>query len=207
MTRPQGSVDLGIRGLDARVGDHIAYFWETPEDFEEGVCFLERGIRQGDHAVVFGHEAANARVLDLLDTMVEDVDRLRSEGRLSVLGPESTSDRMLKRIGDTFEEALDGGAPLIRLLGNIGWGKDEWPGETDILRFEAKVTAAAAEFPSVAVCMYDVAALDQPDVLQGAFHTHPLTIYRNVVRENPACRDLETFLEDLAARGEPTGAT
>lgn len=204
MPRNDGTVELGIRDLRAAAGDHIAYFWETPEEFAEAVRFLERGLVEQDHAVVFGHAEANGRVLEVLEERGWSPARLRSEGRLSVLGPASTGDRMLERIGETFQEALDRGASMVRLLGNIGWEREDWPSEEDILRFEARVTEAASSFPSVVMCMYDVRALSGEIVLHGAFGTHPLTIHRNLVRENPMCEDVDRFLERLEARGEPS---
>ena len=190
-------VELGIRGERVPVGCHVAYMWEKTEEFREGVGVLRAGVRSGDHLVVFGHEEANARVLDALAELGVDIDGLRSEGRLDVLGPRSSGDETLATIGRSFQAAVDGGAPLIRLLGNIGWGREGWPDQMDLLRFEAQVTGAAASFPCVVVCMYDVRSLSADVLLHGAFQTHPLTFCGNLVRENPFHCSLEVFMERL----------
>lgn len=195
-------IDLGVRNLRAEVGDHIAFFWDSDEEFAEAVRFLEVGASAGDHLVVFGHEEANERVLGILGARGLDIDALRADEQISVLGPESTGDLMLARIGDTFQRALDAGAPMIRLLGNIGWGHSGWPEEVDILRFEARVTAAAESFPCIVVCMYDVNAVSGSILLNGAFCTHPVTIYHNLIRENPTCVAIDDYLERLDARAE-----
>lgn len=202
MPRAERTIDLGIHDLRGAPGDHIAYFWETDREFEAATGFLEKGILNGEHVVVFGFEDANDRVLEVLERKGVDWRALQKEERISVLGPESTGDLMLSRIGATFQKALDAGAPMIRLLGNIGWGRGGWPDEVDILRFEAKVTGAAKSFPCIAVCMYDVNYLSGSVVLKGAFGTHPLTIYQNLVRENPMCMDIEQYLERLAGRSD-----
>ena len=197
-------IDLGIRGLHAAVGDHIAYFWETESQFTEAVDFLRVGLAASDHAVVFGHEEANRAVLRVLQRTGHDVEALQRAGRLSVAGPEPSGEAMLASLGATFQRAVDAGAPLIRLLGNIGWGRAGWPADDDIIRFEARVTGAAAQFPSVVVCMYDLKTLDGRIVVHCAFGTHPLTIYRNVVRENPLYVPLDEFLTGLdEARDQP----
>lgn len=190
-------IEIGIRDLRVAVGSHVAYFWEKPEQFREAVQFLSRGIGDGDHIVVFGHDEANERVLDALTSLGHDTDTLEERVQLSVLGPGTTGDNTLERIGTTFQAALDAGASLIRLLGNIGWGHADWPDERDILRFEAKVTDAAASFPCVVICMYDVQSLTGSVVFKGAFCTHPLTIYDNLIRENPMCLEVEDFLARL----------
>lgn len=45
---------------------------------------------------------------------------------------------------------------MIRLLGNIGWGREGWPGQPELLRFEAAVASSIQGFPCVVLCMYDV---------------------------------------------------
>lgn len=177
------------------MGGHVAYLWRTETEFEEAVGFLEVGLRRGEHLVVFGHDEANRRVLEILEARGADVEALRAGGRLDVLGAGATGDATLAGIGASFQAAVDAGAPMIRLLGNIGWGKDGWPDTKDLLRFEARVTAAAASFPCVVVCMYDIGGLPGEVIVHGAFQTHPITFCGNLVRENPFHCSLDEFLE------------
>ncbi len=195
--RRVAEVPLGLGEEYVAVGDHVAYLWETEEEFERAVAFLETGLRMGDHCVVFGHEDANRRVLEILEARGSDPDALRDGGRLSVLAGRPDPDAMLEEIGRTFAEALDGGASMVRLLGNIGWTREGWPDEHGCLVFEAKVTGAAADLPVVVMCMYDVGGLSGPVVLHGAFETHPLTFHGNLVRENPCFTPIEEFLPRL----------
>jgi len=183
-----GTIELGIRDEKVNPCDHIALLWESPEEFAEGVGFLEMGLRGTDHCVIFGHEEANQKINEILTEHGFDIDALQAAGRLTVLGGRDAGDLMLAEIGGVFEAAVSRGAPLIRLLGNIGWGRPDWPGEPDILAFEAKVTGAAKSFPCVITCMYDVRTLPSRVVIHGAFETHPLTICGNVLRENPLYR-------------------
>jgi hypothetical protein len=192
-----GSVDLGLKGQYAAAGDHIAYFWETDEEFRAAAKFLDVGIRAGDHCVIFGHDDANARLLEELVCHDFDCDRLRAEGQLSILTGDASGQAMLKKIADDFGAAIGSGKKMIRLLGNIGWGRPKWPDDVDILEFEARVTAAVKSLPAVVVCMYDVQSLRGDILLQGAFETHPLTIRRNLLRENEHYVPLPEFLAGL----------
>ncbi|MFN2441378.1 MAG: MEDS domain-containing protein [Thermoanaerobaculia bacterium] len=199
MLEPQkasNAIELGIRGQYAHPGDHIAYFWMDESDFREGVKFLEVGLQQSDYCVVFGYEEANRRVLDVLRPKF-DSHELQNESRLSVIHGVSSADAMLGQIGADFEAALKRGAKRLRLLGNIGWGRPDWPDENQILAFEARVTAAAKPLPAVIVCMYDVRAVTGRVIYKGAFETHPLTICRNVLRENPTYVPLEEYLASI----------
>ena len=194
---PEGDIDLGLRGERVRLGDHIAYFWEKEREFEEAVKFLILGIRQGEHAVVFGHDEANEKVLGILRRSGLDTDHLQKANRLSVIGGGPTGEQMLGGIEEKFQKAVESGSSCIRLLGNIGWSKPGWPDELDILAFEAKVTGAAKQFPCVVMCMYDVAHLSGTVMVHGAYETHPLTFCGNVLRENPHYVEVNEYLARL----------
>ena len=174
-----------IPGQDVRPGDHIAYFWEAADEFDRGVQFLVAGLAGADHCVVFGHDDANERVLEVLRLQGVDVDRVQRQGRLTVAGSASTGDATLANLGSIFQAAVDAGAPMIRLLGNIGWGKPGWPDEDDLLLFEAKVTSAAKAFPAVVVCMYDVQTLSGRVIVNGGVATHGISVCGNMMRVNP----------------------
>jgi len=202
MTEPRtrhraGEIDLGLRDEKVKLGDHIAYFWENDRQFEEAVGFLLVGIRKGDHAVVFGHDEANKKVLDLLRMRGIDTDHLHASERLTVVTGGPSGDRMLGHIAETFQGAVERGSGCIRLLGNIGWSKPGWPDDLDILAFEAKVTGAAKQFPCVVMCMYDVASLSGSIMVHGAYETHPLTFCGNVLRENPFYVGVDEYLDSL----------
>jgi hypothetical protein len=177
------AVELGIRNQKVRLCDHIAYFWETDEEFSEAVGFLEIGLRSGDFCVLFGHPEANERVLTLLAK--RGFSHAAVHDRLAVLGGKRVPDEMLADIGNTFNEAVGRGARLIRLLGNIGWSHPDWPSEREILQFEAQVTEACRSFPSVIVCMYDVRSLSGRIVVRGGLQTHPLTMCGGGIETNP----------------------
>lgn len=202
MKRSKEKVILGL-GLDndhVHLSDHVAYLWETDREFRGAVGFLEVGLRGSDHCVIFGYEDANERVLEVLRGHCFDDTRLQADGRLSVLTADATGDATLNKIGKTFQAAVERGAPLIRLLGNIGWNRANWPEVTDLLAFEAKVTTAARGFPCVVICMYDVRVLSAHVLLHGGMETHPVTIRRNVIRVNPHFVEMDVFLKEFESR-------
>lgn len=197
MNGRKNEIPLGITDDLCTRCDHIAYFWESEEEFKRGVRFLSVGLRGNDDAVIFGYEEANERVLAVLKAEGVNVESAMKSGRLVTLAGDKNSDVMLSRIGDHFQQRISQGTKLIRLLGNIGWGRPNWPEEADILEFEAKVTDAARQFPCLIVCMYDVRALSGRVILNGALETHPITIRGNVMRENPHYVAVKDFLKRL----------
>ena len=191
------TIEFGIGAGQVRQCAHIAYFWQTEHEFTAAVAFLEMGLRGRDHCVVFGHEKANQAVCKILQERGFDVQRLTTQHRLIVLGGSPSGEETLTSIAGAFDLALANGAPLIRLLGNIGWGKPGWPDDYDLLTFEAKVTAAARQYPCVIVCMYDVASLPGLVVRHGAFGTHPFVVRSGCTNENPEYVPVDVFLKQL----------
>jgi PAS domain S-box-containing protein len=192
-----GDVEFGIRAGKVPQTAHVAYFWETEREFADGVGFLEAGLRGLDHCVIFGHEEANQAVCNILQNHGFDVKDLLAQQRITILGGNPSGEKILETISDALQQAFARGTPLIRLLGNIGWGKPGWPADYDLLAFEAKVTAVAKEFPCVVLCMYDVAALPGLVIRRGAYGTHPLIERDGSLQENPDYIPADFFLKHL----------
>ena len=144
--------------------------------------------------MIFGHTEGNLRVCKHLAEHGYDCACLKGQGKLVIASGQTSTADTLATIGHVFTEALERGATLIRLLGNIGWGYHDWPDEKDLLEFEARVTCAAKQFPCVVVWMYDLGALPGRVILPGAFETHPLTVFRNLVRVNRQCVEADAFV-------------
>ena len=205
--RVREEIPLGITEARVALGSHLVYFWETDAEFKQGVRFLDTGLRMQHHIVIFGFEEENQRVLGVLRGEGFDVDRSLKEGRLTLLVRDSPAPATLSKIGIVFQEAMRSGAPAIRFLGNLGVRPESWPGEgeRDVLELEARVTDMAPRFPCVVVCMYDVRSLPGRMILRGGFETHPLTVHRHTLSENPHYVPLEPFLAHL--RGIPSMGT
>lgn len=184
-TRDPRLIPFGILP-DAHVspGDHIAYFWDSEAQFERAVAFLPPGLAGRDHCVIFGHDEANERVIATLERKAVDVGRHQRNGRVTVLGSKSTGDATLQTLGATFRSALDAGAPVVRLLGNIGWGHPGWPAQDDLIQFERQVTGAVKNLPAVVVCMYDIQGLPGRVLVHAGMAAHPITIVGDVMRVN-----------------------
>jgi MEDS: MEthanogen/methylotroph, DcmR Sensory domain len=181
-------IALGITEDDVVLGSHLIHFWQTDEEFESGVRFLELGIdNESEHCVLFGHDEANLRVLEILRKASRDLDRVLGERRLVVLRRESSASATLASIEALFATAVRRGASAIRYLGILGAGRDPLPGKgaDEVIELESGATALALRYPCVMVCMYDVNALSGRLLLAGGFGTHPLAVWRDALRQNP----------------------
>jgi hypothetical protein len=179
------SVPLGLRGESAAVGDHLALFYDTDEEFAHALGFIETGLRTTDHGIVFGIPSDTEHMLRVLGERGWDVGRLMREGRLSVLRPEDTADATVAAVSRHFDEVLGRGETFIRFLGNAAVGRPGWPAADEFYKLEAAVSAASLELPCVAICMFDLRTQSAQTIVKAAFEGHPMTIHRNCIRENP----------------------
>jgi len=181
----RSSVPLGIKGETVVVGDHLALFYDTDEEFRNTLGFIEEGLHGTDHCILFGIASDTDRMLGVITERNWDVERLMANGRLSVLRPEATSDATVTSVSRHFEHVFGQGATFIRFLGNAAVGREGWPTEEEFYKLEATVSAATLEQPCVAICMFDLRTESAQTILKAAFEGHPVTIYRNCIRENP----------------------
>jgi hypothetical protein len=179
------AVSLGIHGESVVVGDHLALFYDTEEEFAAALGFIETGLHGTDHCVLFGVPADTERMLRVLTDRRWDVERLMREGRLSVLRPEDTCDATVASVSSHFDQVFATGATFIRFLGNAAVGQAGWPSEEEFYKLEATVSAATQDLPCVAICMFDLRSQSAHTIMKAAFEGHPVTIHRNCIRENP----------------------
>ena len=181
----RSSVSLGIRDETVFTGDHLAYFYETEEEFALAFGFVETGFRNSDHCVLFGIAEDIDHMLKVLRERGWDTAELIAEGRLSILRPELTCEATVAAVSRHFQDVLGAGATFIRFLGNAAVGHESWPSEEEFYKLEATVSVATLELPCVAICMFDLQSHSARTIMKAAFEGHPVTFHRNCVRENP----------------------
>ena len=188
MIDPSDEITLGITNDQVALGSHLIHFWQNEEEFERGVRFLELGVaNESQYCVLFGHDEANHRVLEILRKSCGDLDRVLQEGRLIILRRESSASVTLANIEAAFAAAVRKGATAIRYLGNLGMGQAALPGRgaDEVVELENGATALGRRYPCVIVCMYDVNTVSGSLVLNAGFGTHSLAVCGHALRQNP----------------------
>jgi len=191
-------VPLGITDQNVQLGSHLVYFWENDEEFERGVRFIEAGLRARDLCIVQGHDEAIARSLGVLRAHGFDIEKLVAQNRLITVRREHAAQRTLTDLAAALDASVRAGAPAIRILGNLGFGRDPLPaGENDVIELEARATEVIARYPCVLICMYEVRTLPGRLMMKGGMENHPLTVCSNGLCENPHYREADGVLRQL----------
>jgi DcmR-like sensory protein len=160
--RYERPIPLGITDDQVALGSHLIHFWQSKEEFERGVRFLELGIENESHyCVLFGHDEANQQVLEILRKKYPELDRVIQEGRLVILRREGSASETLARIEAALAAAVSKGATAIRYLGNLGMGRAPLPGRgaDEVIELENRATLLLRRYPCVIVCLYNVSTV------------------------------------------------
>lgn len=192
-------VPLGLDGGLAAPGDHIVYFWETEEEFLATTGFVAAGAAQGETSILLGNDEANERVAAAIRNVGLDVDALRREERLRFVTARTSADVLLEEIDEQIRSAVDRGAPLVRVLGNLGWRRAGCPDDRELLRLEARVTDAVRRLPVVVACSYDVGHIPGDILLMGGLECHPLIYRRKALRPSELYMPAEAFLATMSS--------
>lgn len=179
-------IPLGITDDQVALGSHLIHFWQNEEEFERGVRFLEPGIEnKSQYCVLIGHDEANKRVLEILRKTCGDLDRVLQEGRLVMVGRESSASAMLANIDAAFAAVVRKGATVIRCLGTFGKGEAPGRGAYEQIELENGATALARQYPCVFVCMFDINEMSGWLVLNAGFGSHLLVVSKDALRQSP----------------------
>jgi hypothetical protein len=180
-------ITLGITKDQVALGSHLIHFWQNEEEFERGVRFLQLGIEnESQYCVLFGHDEANQRVLEILRKKYPELDRMIAEGRFVILRREVSACETLANIEAAFAAAVSKGATAIRYLGNLGMGQAPLPGKgaEEVVELENGATLLGHRYPCVIVCMYDVNTVSGRLLLNAGFGTHPLAVCGHALKQN-----------------------
>src|SRR5262245_96581 len=157
--RREPSLPLGIGDTHVALGDHVAYLWESEQEFAATAGFLVAGLERDEVGVLVGHEAANNRVLASLEQRGLHPERLSLEDRLHVVSSHRSGDTILRYLDDRIKAAVDRGALAIRILGSLGWGQPGWASDRDLLAMEAQTADILKRLPTVVLCASDVGGI------------------------------------------------
>ncbi|HET7701175.1 MAG TPA: MEDS domain-containing protein [Candidatus Limnocylindria bacterium] len=193
---------LGFGDRTIPVPSHVCLFYYDDTELRSRFGFLKIGLEAPDEAVVlFGRaERLDQVKAYLASDLGRDLAADHDSGKLVFVGGDRDPDVLLGGIGSALDRLAKRGTKLIRFMGFIGWGDPSWPSDIELLKFEAAVNGAAAKFPVIVVCAYNVVELPGPILMTGGVATHPYTVVGATLCENPhyvTTTDYLTRLEDV----------
>jgi len=184
--------------LDARVPvrcyEHMAIVHRGSATAARGAEFVSEGLDRGHRCCCLAPADRRPIMLARLREMGVDVERHLAGQMLQF--PPQTPDagdflRWAKRF---FAEAETAHAPAIRWLEEGAWAKPAGISVTQLFELHARLNYLVKQYPSVALCQYDIEQLEVPHLFSAiAVHRH-LLVEGTLVRDNPFYIPAEKFL-------------
>lgn len=106
---------------------------------------------------------------------------------------------MLSTVKEVIRTGREQGYPRSRIVGQMGWALQPFPGVEQLIEYEVRVNDVLAREQHPAICVYDVNKLTG-SMMTDLLRTHPLTIIGGTLYENPFYRPAEEMLSDLRSR-------
>jgi hypothetical protein len=187
---------------------HVCAFFHSKEDeYRVLMPFIKDGFENGDrafHVVDPNHRAAHLKRLEREGVDVSDAE---ARGQLEVRRWQEAD---LKddhfdqyRMLDTIKEALDPAKTATgkrtRLVANMEWALEDFPGVHDILEYETRLNYLLPQYHDPVVCTYDLSRFDAGVVID-IMRTHPMVIVGGILQENPFFVPPDEMLKELKER-------
>lgn len=166
---------------------HICLFYYDDTELRERLSFVKVGLDDPSQAVVlFGPRERLDQVFGFMAEAVgrDLADELRA-GRIVLVDGAPDVPGTFANIATALDALVARGIVLIRFLGFIGWGEQDWPSDEELLRFESRVNEAVTRYPAIFVCGYRTSELAGPLLVFGGLQTHPLTVIGTTLYDNP----------------------
>jgi hypothetical protein len=184
-----------------------AFFHSKDEEYRVLIPFIKEGFERGDrafHVVDPNHRAVH---MARLEREGIDVSGAEATGQLEV---KRWQDAYLRddhfdqyRMIDTIKDALDPSktqpGKRTRLVANMEWALEDFPGVHDILEYETRLNYVLPEYHDPVVCTYDLSRFDA-SVVMDIMRTHPMVVIGGILQENPFFVPPDEMLKELKER-------
>ncbi len=184
--------------LDARVpvrpNEHIAILQQGPGTATQGAEFLSEGLHRGHKCCCVAPAELRSGMLARLGEFGVSVEGHLRDHTLQFPTASQDPGELLDWAKRFFAEAEADHAPAVRWLEEGVWAKSSDPYVTRFFELHSRLNYLVKEYPSVALCRYDINDLKIPHLFSAiAVHRH-LLVEGTLVRDNPFYIPAEKFL-------------
>jgi hypothetical protein len=184
--------------IDARIPvrchEHMAIVHRGGASVARAAEFVSEGLRRSQRCCYVASGAAHFGMLRRLRELGIDVERHLDDQTLQFPPQARDADDWLDWAKGFFAEAETAHAPAVRWLEE---GVGAKPAATSVRQFfeqHARMNYLVKQYPSVALCQYDLERLEIPHLFSAiAVHRH-LLVEGTLVRDNPFYIPAERFL-------------
>ena len=202
-TSEQSSLELGFGGYTCNWGVHMCGLYETADERDEIVFgFLHTGDVEGDLQLYCHSERSPedfrqkyGRMYGGCACRLNDRERFRILSARDLYYPDGVFSpwKMDEGLGSFFRESQEKGPRNVRAMAEMAWALTAIPGVEFLMAYESRLNYFIPGKPWVSICLYNVSKFSGATVMN-VLRTHPYTISRGVITENPYYQDPDVWL-------------
>ncbi len=180
--------------IPLRCHEHVGVVHQGGASAAWGIEFLGEGLRRGDWCCCLAPAAQHPAMLTRLRERGVEVERHLDNQTLQFPPEAMDADDFLDRGKKFFADAETAHAPAVRWLEAGVWAKPPGIPAWQFFELHARLNYLVKHYPSVALCTYDAARMEIPQLFSAiAVHRH-LLVEGTLVRDNPFYTPAEKFL-------------
>lgn len=206
-TSEQDSLELGFGNYSCNWGLHICGLYETEEERDEIIFgFLRQGDISGDLQMYAPAERTIADFIKQYATLCDDCEQHTHDEDCfqlftikdlyypdGVFSPIS----MDEGLDSFFEKSQKSGPRNIRATAEMVWALEAVPGVEHLMAYESRLNYFIENKPWISICLYNLTKFDGATIMQ-VLRTHPYTISKGVITENPFYQNPDIWLKENA---------
>jgi len=207
------TLELGVAGVEAGLGDHICGLYAGTRQRDELLLpFLEAGLLAGDKCLCVVDAMEPATVIAGLSPKVDareradakQLDVMRASEMYMRSGSFSAAEVISVWKAAMSDVMYDGRFDVVRAVET--WSmQDVRPDPRELLMLESEMNRFLTLYPQVILCLYDVEQFGG-GVVVDLLRTHPKMLFGGMVVENPYCQAPDEVLAGMVGRNEtPAG--
>lgn len=202
------TLSLGFCDDTCNWGTHICGLYETDEERDEILMkYLHEGDIEGNLIVTCPSEQGEDTFRkEYIRRYPESDEHLNDQNRFII---NDVKAHYFPK-GDVFsvwdmEDALEeannaiqqNGKRYVRAATEMTWALDELPGTEDLMAYESRLKYFFEGKPWTCICLYNISKFSG-SMIMNVLRTHPYSISKGVLTENPYYQDPEIWLEKNA---------
>jgi hypothetical protein len=206
-TSDQPSLDLGFGGYTCNWGMHMAGLYETPEERDEIILgFLSTGAQSGDLQLYCPCERSPEDFRSAYlgrcpgcASHLADPEVFQLFSARDLYYPDGTFSpwAMDDGLNAFYADSRKKGGRNIRATAEMVWALEAIPGVEHLMAYESRLNYFIAGKPWISICLYNLSRFDGRTIMD-VLRTHPWTISKGVITENPYYVDPDQWLAQNA---------
>lgn len=211
-TSDQEKMDLGVYGYSCNWGVHIAGLYENEKERDEIIIgFLGKGAEKKDLQLYCPAERTQEDFKKVFSKTcphcagaVEDPKLFNLYSVKDLYYPDGTFSplAMDKGLNGFYENSQKEGKRNIRATAEMIWALEAVPGKEHLFAYESRLNYFIPGKPWISICLYNITKFDGATIMD-VLRTHPYTISKGVMMENPYYMDPDIWLSEYAPQFLP----